>query len=179
MYANCYICYIIWNCYNNSAHRFRSKWRFSGSTEWKRCWVWDACLQSGLSFLFSWSDSPVPNSFHSRADRTSREGILPGELRVQAAEMRTGCRFKPTWDYNQGRPECLRRTGISLACNRCSIICVKRHIKPWALQNRVYRKGDQITAIKERKINTRERMIKYESWSAAYSCYYYYYYYYL
>lgn len=142
--------YINWICYNNSAHWSRSKWRFSGSTEWKRCWVWDACLQSGLSFLFSWSDSPVPNSVHPRADRTSGEGILPGELRIQAAEMRTGCRFKSTWDYNQGRPECLRRTGINLA-DRFASYVLRNMSNLWVLQNRAYRKGNQLTTIKKRK----------------------------
>lgn len=124
----CYSIYFIMNVncifYTNFAHQFRSKWRLSWSSQWKRGWVRDACLHSGLSFLFSGSDSPVPNSVHPRADRTSGEGILPGELRVQAAEMRTGCRFESTWDYNQGRPACLRRAGTNLACNWCRQVCV-------------------------------------------------------
>lgn len=105
-------------------HIDRSKWGFSGSPEWKRCWVWDACVRSGHTFLFSWSDSPVPDCFHPGADCTSGEGILPGELRVQASEMRTGGGSESTWDYNQGRPECPRRAPINLTCNCFRQVCI-------------------------------------------------------
>lgn len=152
---------------NNSAHRFRSKWRFSGWTEWKRCWVRDGRLQSGLSFLFSWSDSPVPNSVHPGADRPSGEGVLPGELRVQAAEVRTGGSFKSTWDYNQGRPRMSpwNRNWPGLQLVQICIICVRRHVKPRVLQNREHCKGNQFTPLQKRKTT--------QAWPADYYFYYY------
>lgn len=82
---------------------FRPERGLPAPPRWHRGWAGENRPGSELSpVLRSGPDPPVPDSVHPGADRPAGEGVLPGELRVQAAAVWAGGCFKPAGNHHQG-----------------------------------------------------------------------------